>query len=69
MTTVTKGHLFPNDGPGEEVNFTSKSIGVGRGVGGGRRARPPNNFGGGGNIPFGPPNNPPAFAFSVYVKQ
>ena len=38
-------------------------IGVGRGGGGqggpgGARA-PPNNLRGGGNIPFGPPNNPP----------
>ena len=30
---------------------------------------PPNNFGGGANIPFGPPNNPPTFSFNFYVKQ
>ena len=40
----------------------------GGGVGGGQA--PPNNFGGGGgNIPFGPPNNPPAFSFNFYVKK
>ena len=43
-------------------------IGVGRG--GARGAGPPNNLrGGGGNIPFGPPNNPPTFSFNFYVKQ
>ena len=25
--------------------------------------------GGWGNIPFGPPNNPPTFSFNFYVKQ
>ena len=46
-------------------------IGVGRGgEGGAGGARPPpNNFGGGANIPFGPSNNPPAFSFNFYVKQ
>ena len=43
-------------------------IGVGRGGARGGQA-PPNNFGEGANIPFGPPNNPPAFSFNFYVKQ
>ena len=40
--------------------------GGGGGAGGGVAA--PNNFGGG-NIPFGPPNNTPAFSSNFYVKQ
>ena len=49
--------------------YASKCIiGVGRGGGQGG-ARPPNNLGGGANIPFGPPNNPPAFSFNFYVKR
>ena len=37
---------------------------------GGRGVRPPNNLReGGGNITFGPPNNPPTFSFNFYVKQ
>ena len=43
-------------------------IGVGRGGGQGGPG-PPNNLRGGANIPFGPPNNPPTFSFSFYVKQ
>ena len=30
---------------------------------------PPIILEGGANIPFGPPNNPPAFSFNFYVKQ
>ena len=44
--------------------------------GGGGRAGSPNDFvggggggGGEGDIPIGPPNNPPTFSFNVYVKQ
>ena len=45
-------------------------IGVGRGGPGWVGAGPPNNLrGGGGNIPFGLPNNPPTFSFNFYVKQ
>ena len=50
-------------------------IGVGRGGprgggGGGGGGKPPNNLKGrGGNIRFGPPNNPPTFSFNFYVKQ
>ena len=42
-----------------------------RGEGESRGPGPPNNLrgGGGGNIPFGPPNNPPTFSFNFYVKQ
>ena len=37
---------------------------------GGGGAGPLNNLrGGGGNIPFGPLNNPPTFSFNFYVKQ
>ena len=38
-----------------------------KGGGGGQGAK--NLRGGGGNIPFGPPNNPPTFSFNFYVKQ
>ena len=44
-------------------------IGVGRGGARGGPGPPNNLRGGGGNIPFGPPNNPPTFSFSFYVKQ
>ena len=37
------------------------------GGGGGGQGGP--NLGGGANIPFGPPNNPPAFSFNLYVKR
>ena len=39
-----------------------------RGGGQGGQA-PPKIREGGGNIPFGPPNNPPTFSFNFYVKQ
>ena len=62
MVTVEPG-LSLND-----ILEESYIIGVGRG---GARGGPglPNNFGGGAKIPFGPPNNPPAFSFNFYVKQ
>ena len=43
------------------ANLPIFNIGVGRGGPG-----PPNNLGGGANIPFGPPNNPPAFSISMW---
>ena len=50
------------------VIVVMRCIGVVRGGGGG--AGPLNNLrGGGGNIPFGPLNNPPTFSFNFYVKQ
>ena len=39
------------------------------GGGQGGQAPPPNNLRRGGNIPFGPSNNPPIFSFNFYVKQ
>ena len=42
--------------------------GGGRGGGGGGAGSPNNLRGGEGSIPFGPPNNPPAFSFSFCVK-
>ena len=55
-------------GHGGLAMSSGRNIGVGRGGGPGG-ARPPNNFGGGANIPFGPPNNSPTFFFNFYVKQ
>ena len=34
-----------------------------------KRGGPNNMRGGGANIPFGPPNNPPTFSFDFYVQQ
>ena len=39
------------------------------GGGGGGGAGPANNLRGGGNIPFGSPNNLPTFSFNFYMKQ
>ena len=43
--------------------------GGGGGGGGGGGPGPPNNLGGGANIPFGPPNNSLTFSFNFYVKR
>ena len=51
--------------PCRTLHRRRKRGGGGKGVGG----RSPNNLRGGGNIPFGPPNNPPTFPFNFYVKK
>ena len=45
----------------------SDHIGVGTGGGGSGGQAPNNLIGGGGNIPFAPPHNPPTFSFNFYV--
>ena len=60
------GKLYSQIGYDDLANF----IGVGRGGPGGGGGQAPNNLrGGGGNIPFATPNNPPTFSFNFYVKQ